>query len=340
MATGAAPISHRTIDALEQSTKVRYFRRTLMSARVLPETDVLMNDLETYASRLFAGLPAAHSVLLGRFYRWNLAPLIRRTLQDRSMSTGMFGTRRRQLRLIAEFLQWLDDIDMTMHTVDQPALDRFISANRSRQQIGSFVTWAVRERVSRNVSVTTVHYRATDPHLSDEDLTVMAEHVLALDPLSLPTRLITLFALIFAQSIGASVALTRGQIHDTPERMSITFAKTPVYLPDKLAELVREQLEHLDARPVYHPNEVGWLFPGTMPNQHVAAAGIERIAALHGFSLRRFRSSRLQHLAQSVPASVIADVVGVATNTAYRRSVDAGGVWRDYPRLRDHRTTT
>jgi len=32
---------------------------------------------------------------------------------------------------------------------------------------------------------------------------------------------------------------------------------------------------------------------------------------------------------------VIADIVGVTTNTAYRRSVDAGGTWRDYPDLRD-----
>lgn len=43
MATGAAPISHRTIDALDPSTKVRYLRRTLISAGVLPEIDVLLN---------------------------------------------------------------------------------------------------------------------------------------------------------------------------------------------------------------------------------------------------------------------------------------------------------
>lgn len=335
MATGTAPISHQTLDVLEPSTKVRYFRRTLISAGVLPEVDVLLNDLEAYAARLFARLPAAHSVLLGRFFRWNLAPLIRRTLQERPMSRGTFSGRRCQLRLIAEFLQWLDDNNMTMHTVDQPAIDRFVSANRVRQQIGPFVTWAVRERIARNVSVTTMRNRSADPHLSDDDLATMVERVFALGALPLPTSLVTLFALIFAQSIETSVALTRERIYDTPERMSIAFAKTPVHLPDRLAELVRQHLRVLDSRPIYHPNEVGWVFPGTMPNQHVTASGIERIAALHGFSLRRFRSSRLQHFAQSIPASVIADIVGVTTNTAYRRSVDAGGTWRDYPDLRD-----
>lgn len=335
MAAGATPISHRTIDSLDQSTKVRYFRRTLISAGVLPEIDVLLNDLEAYAARLFQSLPTSHSVLLGRFFRWNLVPFIRRTLQGRPMTRGTFNGRRSQLRLIADFLQWLDDNDMTMRTVDQPAIERYVSASRVRQQIGSFVTWAVKERIARNVSVTTMRNRTTDPHLSDDDLATAAEHVFAREGLPLPTRLVTLFALIFAQPIETSVALTREQIHDTQGRMSIAFAKTPVNLPDKLAELVREHLFALDARPVYHPNEIGWVFPGTMPNQHVTAASIEHFSAQHGLSLRRFRSSRLQYFAQSIPASVIADVVGVTTNTAYRRSVDAGGTWRDYPDLRD-----
>lgn len=334
MATGAAPISHRAIDALEQSTKVRYFRRTLISAGVLPEIDVLLNDLDVYATRLFASLPTAHSVLMGRFFRWYLAPLIRRLLHGGMMTSGAYNQRRGQLRLIADFLQWLASNDMTMHTVDQPAIDRYVSANRVRQQIGPFVNWAVTERIAHNVSVTTKHVRAKGPHLSDEDLTRMIERVLALDSLPLPTKLITLFALIFAQPIETSVALTRKQIHDSLKGMSIAFAKTPVRVPDMLAELVHEQLRALDACPTYHPNDVGWLFPGTMPNQHVTASGVERNAALCGFSLRRFRSSRLQHFAQSIPASVIADVVGVATNTAYRRSVDAGSVWRDYPGMR------
>ncbi|WP_292832048.1 hypothetical protein [Microbacterium sp.] len=251
------------------------------------------------------------------------------------MTGGTFNARRAQLRAIAAFLQWLDDNDMNMNAVDQPAIDRYVSANRVRQQIGPFVTWAVKERIAQNVTVTRVQKRSADPHLTDSELATTAERVFALNSLPLPTRLVTLFSLIFAQPVEASIALTRDQIDDSPGRMSIAFAKTPIHLPDRLAELVREQLRKLDSRPVYHPNEVGWLFPGTMPNQHVTASGVERIAAQHGFSLRRFRSSRLQHFAQSVPASVIADVVGIATNTAYRRSVDAGGVWRAYPDLRE-----
>lgn len=335
MATGSAPISHRTIDGLDQSTKVRYFRRTLISAGVLPEIDVLLNDLDVYATRLFGSLPTAHSVLLGRFFHWNLAPFIRRTVEVRPMTSGMFSARRGQLRFIADFLQWLDDNDMTMHTVDQPAIDRWVATNRVRQQIGPFVTWAVKQRISHKVGVTTIQYRSADPLFSDDHLVDMTEQVLVLDSLPLPTRLITLFALIFAQPIEASVALTQGQIHDPFHSMSILFAKTPIQVPDRLAGLVREYLQTLDSRLLHHPNEVGWLFPGTMPNQHVTASGVERIAAQHGFSLRRFRSSRLQHFVQNVPASVIADVVGVTAHTAYRRSIDAGAAWRHYPDLRD-----
>lgn len=251
------------------------------------------------------------------------------------MTSGTFSARRGQLRLIADFLQWLDDNAMTMHSVNQPAIDRYVSANRVRQQIGPFVTWAVKERIARNVSVTTMRYRSVDPLLSDDRLVDMTERVFTLDSLPLPTRLITLFTLIFAQPIETSVALTRKQIHDSLQLMSIVFAKTPIEVPGRLADLVRAHLRTLDSRRLHHPNEVGWLFPGTMPNQHVTASGVERIAAQHGFSLRRFRSSRLQHFAQNVPASVVADVVGVTTHTAYRRSVDAGATWRHYPDLRD-----
>ncbi|KYJ98613.1 hypothetical protein AUV07_01140 [Microbacterium sp. CH1] len=335
MATGTVVLSHQTLDALSPSTKLRYFRRTLMSAGVLPEIDVLLHDLETYGTRLLATLPAAHSALLGRFFRWHMLPLIRRTLQDRPMTRGTFSARRAQLRYIAELLQWFDTHGMTIETVDQPAIDRFVSADRVRQQVGPFVTWAVQERIAPNVAVTTIRSRGAGSHLSDPDLAAIARQVFADETIPLPTRLITLFAVVFAQPVEASIALTREQIIDGSGPMTMTFARTPIPVPDRLAALVRTQLRALDARPSRHPDMHGWLFPGTMPNQHVTAASIELVASRHGLTLRHFRSSRLQHFAQTVPASVLADVVGVTADTAYRRSIDAGGAWSDYPPLRD-----
>ncbi|WP_337320614.1 hypothetical protein [Microbacterium istanbulense] len=335
MATGTAALSHQTLDALAPSTKLRYFRRTLMSAGVLPEIDVFLHDLETYGTRLFATLPAAHSALLGRFFRWRMLPLIRRSLQGRTLTSPMFSARRAQLRYISEFLQWLDTHGMTIETVDQPAIDRFVSADRVRQQIGPFVTWAVQERIAPKVAVTTIRSRGAGSHLSDPDLAEITARVLADETIPLPTRLITLFAVVFAQPVEASIALTRNQVVDGSAAMTMTFARTPIPVPDRLAALVRAQLRELDARPSRHPDTHGWLFPGTMPNQHVTAASIELVASRHGLALRHFRSSRLQHFAHTVPASVLADVVGVTADTAYRRSVDAGGAWRDYPPLRD-----
>ncbi|MFF1538742.1 hypothetical protein ACFVWL_01610 [Microbacterium sp. NPDC058269] len=340
MATDSAWISHSTIDRLEQSTKVRYLRRTLISAGVLPEIDVLLHDLDVYAHRLLARMPTAHAVLVGRYFRWSLAPAIRRMLHNRTMTAGIFSARRGQLRQIADFLQWLDQNGMTMQTVDQPAIDRFVSGNKTRQQVGPFVTWAVKEGFARDVSVTPVRSKATVAHLSDDDLYELTERVFMHGALPLPVRLITLFSLVFAQPVEASVALTREQVHESASQIAVTFAKTPIALPARLAALVRQHLEELDARRLHHPNEMGWLFPGTMPNQHLTPSAIERVASQHGFSLRHFRASRLQHFAQTIPASVVADVVGVTTNTAYRRSIDAGGSWRHYPGLRQDTTNT
>ncbi len=335
MAAGTVALSHRTLDALPPSTKLRYFRRTLMSAGVLPEIDVLLHDLETYGTRLFTTLPAAHSALLGRFFRWRMLPLIRRTLRGRTMTSPMFSARRAQLRYIADFLRWLDTHGMTIETVDQPAIDRFVSADRVRQQIGPFVTWAVQERIAPNVAVTTIRSQGMGSHLSDPDLAAIARRVFTDETIPLPTRLITLFAVVFAQPVEASIALTREQIVDGPGPMTMRFARTPIPVPDRLAALVRAQLRALNTRPSRHPDTHGWLFPGTMPNQHVTAASIELVASRHGMTLRHFRSSRLQHFAQTVPASVLADVVGVTADTAYRRSIDAGGAWREYPDLRN-----
>jgi hypothetical protein len=335
MAAGTVALSHQTLDALPPSTKLRYFRRTLMSAGVLPEIDVLLHDLETYGTRLFTTLPAAHSALLGRFFRWRMLPLIRRTLRGRTMTSPMFSARRAQLRYIADFLRWLDTHGMTIETVDQPAIDRFVSADRVRQQIGPFVTWAVQEKIAPNVAVTTIRSQGMGSHLSDPDLAAIARRVFTDETIPLPTRLITLFAVVFAQPVEASIALTREQVVDGPGAMTMRFARTPIPVPDRLAALVRTQLRALNARPSRHPDTHGWLFPGTMPNQHVTAASIELVASRHGMTLRHFRSSRLQHFAQTVPASVLADVIGVTADTAYRRSIDAGGAWSDYPPLRD-----
>lgn len=81
MATGQAPISHQTLNELPQSTRVRYFRRMLMSAGTLPNIDVRLNDLEVYATRLIADLPVEHASIMTRYFRWEVL----RTLRQRPM---------------------------------------------------------------------------------------------------------------------------------------------------------------------------------------------------------------------------------------------------------------
>lgn len=223
---------------------------------------------------------------------------------------------------------------LQLSTMDQAVIDRYFVAASSRDVLRRFLTWAAESGLCTRVEVPRVRSGPHQAAMSDEALAELAERVLADVALSPVGRLLALFAIVYAQPVRSSVELRLEAVERREGRVSIRFAATRVLLPATIAELLQEHLEQLEARGSYHPIANEWLFPGIMPGRHLAAGTGIGLLTRAGLSARALRTSRLALLSQTVPARVLADVIGISTQTAHARSVASGGTWQDYPHLR------
>lgn len=335
MATGIMPITHRGVNQLPLTASTRYLRRILISAGVLPSIDVYRNDLDVYATHFLADLPAEHAAILKRFYRWHILPTIRRRLAGKEMTIGMYKNWRTELRNHRRLLQWLAQHGFTLATAHQSAIDRYVAEHPPTHSTGVFLNWATTAGLCTKLTAVVVDQHHARPRLSDTDLTTIVDEVFNASTMPLPARLVALFAVIYAQPIQRSAALRRSCVRDNGAgNLVIAFAQTPIRLPDTLERLVREQLNNLDQSHQTLPGGQDWLFPGVMPDQHVSPGRTRDIIAEAGFNVRLLKDSRLQHFAQTIPASIIADVTGISVEQATKHSRNAGGTWAGYPASR------
>lgn len=332
MAKGDLPIAHTTLDELPLSMRTRYFRRLLVSANVLPDIDIFLNELERALAQFLVTLPDEHAHLLRRHHRWHTLPRIRS--QGKTMTAASFANRMRATRVVAAFLAWMDGEHLRFESLDQAVVDRYLATVPGADELRQFFTWASRAGLCQSVEVPRVHKGTPQAIISDEALAELAQRVLADVALSTVGRLLALFTIVYAQPIRASVELRIDAVDLTEGRAWIRFAATQVRLPMSIAQLLQEHVEHLETRESYHPLENDWLFPGIVPGQHLAAGTAVGLLTRAGLRVRALRTSRLALLSQAVPARVLADIIGISAQTAQAHSVTSGGRWLSYPDLR------
>lgn len=335
MTTGALPVDHSALDRLTQGAATRYFRRLLIEADVLPQIHVLQHELTMYVAALAAKLERTSGNKLRRFCRWDLLPKLHRRYRDcgRDLSLEAFNGQRGQLAAVVRFLTWMDAHDLPLRDLDQRTLDRYTARVKTREPVDHFVRWATSSRLAGDLAIHERAARNSGSTMTEEELWRATDLLLYDEDVELEVRVAGLFVLLYAQILGRAVSLTRDQIDVTAERVTVQFGATPVVLDETVGDLVRRQLS-AEPRRGYAAGQSDWLFEGLSPGRHMTAAYIRLRLAEIGIRSRVSRETRMNLLATRMPASVLADVVGVRTITAARRKSNAGGTWVTYPALR------
>ncbi len=334
MARGAKSISHDTLNELGQSTRIRYFRRTLIAAGSLPAIDVRLNDLELRSRALIEALPAEHVVIITRFFNWETLRKLRRRPLDRPISVGVANARTTELRKIAAFLAWLGENNLKLSTLNQVAVDRYLAHHDPNLIIGRFLAWVVRHRITQHLDVPRAQSTASSATIAEDAIWEKVDVLLQAESTPMSSRIIGLFLLVFAQPIRDSVRLRRDDVQFTGENVKVQFGSTPVVLPPPVAELLVRYLDDTSDCLPYAGSPPGWLFEGVMPQQHLSDASVRFNLAKHGLHAREIKRARLDHLVQVLPASIVADITGVTVNTALRHSSNTRADWGIYPELR------
>jgi hypothetical protein len=118
--------------------------------------------------------------------------------------------------------------------------------------------------------------------------------------------------------------------------MRITFGRSPVTLPIPIADLLRHLATRIERR-VFHAAESEWIFEGNMPQHHTSEANVRLQLTALGIHTSDMKRTRIDQLVQEMPASVVADVVGISMGTALHHAAQTNATWGVSPELRSPR---
>lgn len=333
MSKGTIELSHNALLSLAPSRRVTYLRRILVESGVLPPVDLLLSNLGAFVHEFAAVLPPTHGSLIRQYYRWLVLPTVQRRAGGNALSRGSYDARRSELRKIAAFLSWLEQHGTTLEALGQQTIDHYAVENSSPEIVHPFLRWAMTRGTAPAVRIDRRSHPPVPSLQDEEEIWALTDRLLTDTSIELTIRIIGLFVLLYAQQVVRVASLTRDQVVVDEDAVAVRFATTPVVLPRQLASLV---IEHLATRPRrgFANGESEWVFEGLHPGQPITPAYVLHCFRAIGLPTLTARSTRLDLLAQTLSASVVADTIGVNTITASLRRGKAGGTWSEYPVLR------
>lgn len=342
LAEARIPLSHAGLDAQPAGRAVDYLRALLVAHGALPERDEALARLERRVAQLLGDVGDVDDRrILTAYATWRVLHQVRRRAEHHPAAHTATRHASVSLRAAIAVLDWLSARGIRLEQMRQADLDHWLLDGPSNlaYQGEDFLAWAAARRLAPRLVLT----RPVSPTgvASGQAERQALIHTLLYDP-SVPNidRVTGCLNLLYAQQLSRIAAMTRGQVHDRGDVLSVRFGRRDVSIDEPLAGFIRVQLE----APRRHeslgaPTQTGWLFPGHLPGRPITAARLgARLGGL-GINAQAGRRAAMQQLAAEVPAAVLADLLGLAVTTAVDWAHAAGGDWSRYAAdtARDHR---
>ncbi len=330
---GDIALTHEALDAHPARRAADYLRAMLVAHGALPPRDEPLARLERAAADLLAHLPAGEDRrTLTAYATWRILHRARRRARIRPTSTAATGHATLRLRAAIALLEWLRSNDIQLSQLRQADVDQWLLTGplTLRREIVDFLGWATARKLTPPLTLAHAAHRE-GAALSEEDYWRLAYRLLHDPDIAGVDRVAGSFVLLYGQQLARVAAMTRDQVHDRGDTMSIRFGIADIEIPEPLAGFVRG---HLRA-PRRHtsiaaPPDSTWLFPGHLPGRPITPSRLgERLAQL-GIDSQTGRRAAMLKLASTVPAAVLTDLLGIHTTTAADWAHAAGGDWSHY----------
>ena len=333
VARGDIALTHEALDAHPTRRATDYLRAVLVAQGVLPARDEPLARLERTAAELLTRVPAGEDRrTLTAYATWRILHRARRRARVRPTSTTVTGHATLRLRAAITLLEWLRSNDIQLSHLRQADVEQWLVTGPPtlRREIADFLGWTAARKLTPPLTV--VHAAHGDgPALSEEDYWRLAHRLLHDPDIATIDRVVGSFMLLYGQQLSRVAAMKLSQVHDRGHSLSIRFGTGDVQIAEPLAAFVRA---HLDA-PRRHtsiaaPPDDTWLFPGHLPGRPITPARLGQRLAQLGIDSQTARRAAMLELASTVPAAVLADLLGIHTTTAADWANAAGGDWSLY----------
>ncbi|MFE3280812.1 hypothetical protein [Nocardia sp. NPDC059239] len=330
LAAADEPTTHQSLDTRPATPASHYVRELLITAGILPVRNEYVDAIPAWADTLLASTPAHHRQLLSPFVHWLL---LHRARRRGSHSRSSADHLRSRLRRAMELLAWIDEHHPTIDTLIQGDFEQWLSAGATtRHHIDAFVNWANARSLLADISVPRRRSREPARALDDADRRDQLRRCLTDTTLLLPVRVGGALILPFGLQGTRIAHLTRADLHNDGNHVTLAIENHQLELPPKLADMIRDLRDQPTSywrlnRPAGRPT---CLLPGRYPSRPMARTNFGGMLAEHSITIRDARNSVHYALASQLPASVLADLTGTSIGNAVEWTNWAKRNWHDY----------
>ncbi len=335
MAQGHVAISHAAFDEMASNKAVHYVRDLLVALKVLPAYHADLERVTPWLNDHLRPLPADQAELLSQFAHWHVLRKLQHKGHIGTLTHGGVSAARATILAALRFIVWLDDRHQSVTTLTQADLDFYVVVHPERRDtLAPFVGWLVRSSLASGVEVAVRQAALPNVTLSDAGRWAGVEMLLHDDSFRLYTRVAGLFMLLFAQPLARICRMRADQINRLPDGLvTVTFDSFAIELPTPLDRLVLDQLA-CRGKASYASSATYWLFPGGIPGNHLATGNIRSQLVERGIQPAQARKAAMFGLAAEIPTPILADTLGLGTDTAVRWATLASRDWSHYTALK------
>ncbi len=331
--TAVTPLTHEALDSVDRGQSTTYLRAALVRHGALPkrheQTAALAVFIDREVARLSEGPDRIH---LRTFATWKIQHELGRAERHGHTKRSSVRYARTQIRVAADLLLWLSQCTLTLQELRQEQLDFWLAeGSTERTRIRTFLLWARRREITGPLTALPLATRQhVDPLEPRRRLQILGR-LLHDESLELRDRVAGCMVLLFAQPITRLVLLSTHDVKQRQGRVFINLGPEPLLLPEPLATLTQQLKEHpTGIATTAGDRSTEWLFPGLRLDSTIHEEAMRLRLRKLGITSRAARTAAVLQLAQTLPAAILADLLGFAEGTAEHWSQLANGDWARY----------
>lgn len=330
---GTVEVSHQALDQVGTQA-AGHLRALLVAAGILVPRDEQLARLERWITTQVGAIPdPGDRHMMATFTTWQVLRR-RRQRAARGGGTGETGASRRTVLAAISLLAWLRARQRPLADITQADIDLWLAGPPGRRNARQFLTWAAARRLAPKVTIAARPASLPAATITTEQLAAFV-HRMATDT-SVPTveRAAGLLIALYGQPATRLVRLTADAVARHDGQVWLRLGRHQADLPPLLAGLIAELAAGRKGRARIGATASPWLFPGGQPGRPLTARWLAARITAHGLPVTSLRSAALLELAAELPASFLADLLGISPGTAVRWSRAAGGDWASYAAIR------
>lgn len=331
-ATGELPLHHDTFrHQLPQGRRYDYIRTLFTSTGLLPPAPIGIERIVAWLAQLVADQPGHHAEIINRYAHWHLLRHLRRHATAGTLTSCLVNGARANILLATRLADWSTSQGTTLTDLTQSQLELYLADQPVTPHTAApFVHWLNNSGTNTRVLLRTPSRTEPAVTMSDDHRWDSVDRLLHDHTINHYSRVAGLFMLLFSWPLNEILRIRHDQVEETDDgRVLVRFDTIPIEIPPGLSRLVTEQ-KASHGLASYHVGGTAWLFPGRNPGSHMATEHVRRELVSHNIHPRKCRSAALFALASQIPAPVLAEIAGIATNTAVRWAALAARDWSRY----------